>query len=85
MLLQSVCSWQLKPDYMRSSSSGAGGKSVNIGFLRFLSSTGEEHPWCLSTAVSEGIYGGCDISLPLMWVVKSATFGSYFMTELLVA
>ena len=39
MLLQSV--WQLKPDYVYSSSSGAGGKSVSIGFLHFLSFTGE--------------------------------------------
>ena len=39
VLLLSV--WQLKPDYMYSSSSGAGGRSVSIGFLHFLSSTGE--------------------------------------------
>ena len=65
MLLQSV--WQLKPDYMYSSSSGAGGKSVSIGFFAFFPLLMEkDHPRCLSTAVSEGIHGGCDISSPLM-------------------
>ena len=71
MLLQSV--WQL---YLItcSSASGAGGTSVSIlGFFAFFPLLEKDHPRCLSTAVSEGIHGGCDISLPLMWVVKSET------------
>ena len=41
---------------------------MSIGFLE------KDYPRCLSTAVSEGIHGGYDISLLLMWVVKSDWF-----------
>ena len=62
-------SLEITPDYKSSSSPGVGGKSVSIGISRSSLSfpPGERS----STAVPEGIHGGCDIALPLMWVVKS--------------
>ena len=73
MLLQSV--WQLHL-ITRRNSAGAGGKSVSTGVsppsISFHPhSTGERSSQSLSTAVSEGINGGCGILLQLKWVVKS--------------
>ena len=59
-------SLEITPDYKSSSSPGVGGKSVSIGISR---SSLSFPPG--DTAVPEGIHGGCDIALPLMWVVKS--------------